>query len=364
MISDSIDDTKKLRAVPLQLIEVENGIILRRGCVQVKFSGPSVTEAVRLVLDTVTGNEATPEEIRSMFPTALHSAVDQMITRLVANRLLMPVDGNGFAVDSGDTSLDVFYWHFGETTTQVTQRLNNSRIVILGVNSISRRLTSSLVAGGLENFEIIDVPHLRNRRLFDNAQRLIDDEWQVQLKRPIAYQQWQIETAQVDCVVATSDFGDIEQIRQWNRICVEMKWPILPVVLADLIGYVGPLVIPGETACYECLYARQNSNLNDYEARRIAQCTASEAQSVIGFHPSMASVLADLATLELTKFYSGVLPNWKVGNLIEVKLLVPELKCRKILKIPRCSICSPLLSRASSASKKDQSAPIAKQDKS
>jgi thiazole/oxazole-forming peptide maturase SagC family component len=363
MISDPISDKKKLRTVPLQLIEVDNGILLRRGCVQVKFSGFRVAEAVRLVLDAVTENEATPEEIRSIFPPALHSAVDQMIIRLVANRLLLPVDGNGFAVDSGETSLDVFYWHFGETTTQVTQRLNNSRIVILGVNSISRQLASSFVAGGVENFEIIDVPDLRNRRLFDTAQRLMDTEWQVQLKRPIAYEQWQIDTAQFDCVVATSDFGGIEQIRQWNRVCVEMKWPILPVVLADLIGYIGPLVVPGETACYECLYARQNSNLSDYEARRMAQCAASEAQSVIGFHPSMASVLADLATLELTKFYSGILPNWKVGNLIEVKLLVPELKSRKVLKIPRCSICSPLLSRASSASKKDQSAPVAKQDK-
>jgi molybdopterin-synthase adenylyltransferase len=39
-------------------------------------------------------------------------------------------------------------------------------------------------------------------------------------------------------------------MRKWNDFCVRNDHAFLPIVLRDLIGYVGPLVIPHKTACY------------------------------------------------------------------------------------------------------------------
>jgi hypothetical protein len=69
-------------------------------------------------------------------------------------------------------------------------------------------------------------------------------------------------------------------------------------------------------------------------------------------------MLGDIAAFEVIKVFGDALPNRKVGSLIEVKLLIPELKARKILKIPRCRVCSPLYSRASIACTKDPFTPI------
>ena len=61
----------------------------------------------------------------------------------------------------------------------------------------------------------------------------------------------------------------------------------------------------------------------------------------------MASILGDIAAIELSKFYGIRMPLWRVGTLIEVNLVAMRLNARKVLKIPRCSVCSILNTRSS-----------------
>ena len=65
----------------------------------------------------------------------------------------------------------------------------------------------------------------------------------------------------------------------------------------------------------------------------------------------MASILGDLAALELTKFYAGVL-RYKVGTLVEVSMLIPNLVTRKVLRAPRCPVCSKAMKWASHSTQK------------
>ena len=258
-------------------------------------------------------------------------------------KLLVPCEEE---TEGPESNLDVFYWHFGEKAAQVTARLNRRTLVILGVNCISRQLAISLAASGVENFHVLDHPRLRNLCLFDDAGKLKADQWPASLKAP---QDWtdSLGSQSFDCLIATSDFGGQEAMREWNTLCVKENRHFLPVVLQDLIGYVGPLVVPGETACLDCLRTRQNSQTKDYQSRRLPEGVAFEGQGVIGFHPAMASIIGNIAAFELIKLYSDTLPFSKVGTLIEVNLLATEMKARKVLKIPRCPTCSPLKTRPS-----------------
>ena len=169
------------------------------------------------------------------------------------------------------------------------------------------------------------------------------------------YEKWvqSLKPESLDCLIATSDFGGLQLMRQWNEFCVQHGRHFLPVVLQDLIGYVGPLVIPGETACFECLRARQNANLEEASARRAAEHAAFEGQGIVGCHPAMASVLGDIAAIELTKFYGIRMPIWQVGTLIEVNLLAGRMTPRKVLKVPRCAVCG-TLNRAAPAGEFEQ----------
>ncbi|WHZ23394.1 MAG: hypothetical protein OJF47_002506 [Nitrospira sp.] len=345
-----------LRAFPVQCVETPEGIIIKRGCTQIKVSGHAAAEVTRMVLTSTAEDGATFDELATLFPSTFRPHLEHLIDRLISCRFLIPVNGPLAPEQPQESCLDVFYWHFGKSTGTVAEKLNRLRIVILGVNCISHHFIRSLNASMVHHFTVVDVPALRNQRLFGETGLLATHEWSEQSAVPITYDTWKhsIGSTKFDCLVATSDFGGSEEMRQWNRLCIERNQPFLPVVLKDLVGYIGPLVIPGETACYECLTTRLNSNQDGCSSEGMIP----EEQSVLGFHPSMASMLGDLAAFEIMKVFGEALPNRKVGTLIEVKLLVPELKTRKILKIPRCSACSPLHSRASSACTKDPFTPI------
>lgn len=337
---------QRLKALAAHVIDTDDGAILKRGCTELKIGGTGASETLRKVLAATAGSGATQSEICERFLPAAVPLVRQLVGQLLARRFLAPVEEAESAAGEPESPLDIFYWHFDTKAAQVAERLKRQSLAILGVNCISRQLAAALTASGVDNFTIVDDPRLRSLRFFDKAGRLKSDQWPAGL-RPS--QEWKKEAGPeaFGCLIATSDFGGRETMREWNRFCVKHHRHFLPVVLRDLVGSVGPLVIPGETACFECLHLRRNSHLSDDECRGATEESAFEGQGAIGFHPSMASILGDIAALELTKFYSGVLPSSKVGTLIEVNLLATGLASRKVLKVPRCPVCSPLLARSS-----------------
>lgn len=344
-----MNNDQKLRALPAQFIETKDGLILKRGCAEVRIRGHAAWQVLEKVFATASRTGVTRDEICAPFAGPHRKTVERLVQRLIDKRLLVPADFTDQSINAPEANLDIFYWNFGHRAQVVTERLNSLHFAVLGVNYVSRQLISSLRGSGVDNFQLVDILSMRNLRLFGEAGELRKDQWPDELTRPQDFDQWADETdpLSLDCVVATSDFGGRQVHREWNKFCVRHKRHYLPVVLQDGIGQLGPLVVPGETACFECLYLRQNSHLKDPQVQRASDEVAFEGQAFTGFHPSMASVLGDLAAIELTKFYSGAFRTINVGTFIEVNLLVPELISHKVLKVPRCPVCSPMNTRPS-----------------
>ena len=304
-----------------------------------KIAGPGATDAVKTVLDA-TRTGASLNDIKKLFTRPSLPHVEKLVHELIERRLLIPSDDSDTRVHEKDNHTDIFYWHFRETTEGVSARLNKIRFVIIGINYISRQLAIALTACGHRNFEVVDHPRQRNINLFDENGHLNNDEWPPRLARPSERKDDQAAELG-DCAIVTSDFGGQEAVRHWNKVCLERGKPFMPVILKNMVGYVGPLVIPGETPCYECLYYRQRSHTMD-ESESLADRMAFEAQQVAGFHPVMAAMLGDIAAFELTRFYGGGMPARRIGGLIEVNLLAARMTERHVLKVPRCIACSPL----------------------
>jgi len=345
----------KLRVLRVQLIETHNGVILRRGRTQISIVGAHAAEVVKTMLTATMEDGASRSEVCELFAAPDRPLIESLVRRLEAHRILVPVDSVGAEPQDPESSLEIFYWHFDKQLQQVAASLNDHRLVIIGVNCVARQLAASLIASGMENFEVVDYPLLCNLRLFDDYGQLSPEQWTVTAKLPVEYAAWtkSLESESYDCLVATSDFGGLQLMRQWNEYCLMHNRHFLPVVLQDLIGYVGPLVVPGETACFECLRARQNSHLENPDLARAAESAAFEGQVVAGFHPSMASILGNIAALELSRFYGGWMSPRIIGSLIEVNLLDLQVNVRKVLKVPRCRVCSPLNVRSSVSSDRD-----------
>jgi molybdopterin-synthase adenylyltransferase len=337
---DQIVTERKLKLHRLQVIETEDGLLLKRGRLVVKVQGAESAEVAQALLTLAADGEVTRQELCEPFPVSVRPAVNQLIDGLEARRLLTDASRPDVPAN-GEEPLDVFYWHFGKHVSDVQRTFEKARVTVLGVNCVSRQLVSALRQAGLDVVEVIDYPLLSNVRLFREDGLVLEEQWPSRLGRPLPYREWRETTGgrETGCLVATSDFGGQHMIRRWNRYCVEKRIQFLPVVLQDLIGYVGPLVVPGESACLECLRARENSHMADPETQRAAEYVAYEGQVINAFHPSMASILGDIAAMELLKLYGQLMRSRIVGRLIEVNLVVPQLTERRVLKLPRCAVC-------------------------
>ena len=332
-----------LRLHRVQLVETADGLLLKRGRMVIEVQGAESAELAQVLLAAAADGEATRQELRNLFPADLRPAIDNLIDALAARRVLVDATDQAEAPSSQEGPIDVFYWHFGKRANEVERNFARARVTVLGVNCVSRQLTSALLQSGVEQVEVIDYPLLGNVRLYDQDDGLLESMWPEHLGRPRPYQEW-LETTggrEMGCLVATSDFGGQHLFREWNRHCVQERIQFLPVVLQDLIGTVGPLVVPGESACLECLRARENANMGDPATRRAVEYAAFEGQIVNAFHPSMASILGDIAAMELIKLYGQLIRTRLAGRLIEVNLVVPQMREHRVLKLPRCAVCGP-----------------------
>jgi bacteriocin biosynthesis cyclodehydratase domain-containing protein len=332
-----IDENGKqlLHAFPSLVVEENDGVRLRRGCVELRIRGEGAARIVRGILDATLDRNASLEEILHRFPLADHPAVVDLIDELMKRLILIQSDDSVFEEQEGP--LEIFYWHFGEGKESINARIDSLQLSILGVNSISRQLVATLLESGISNIQVIDQPQLRNLRLFDQDGQFMTSDWKLD-PQPIPEELW--DTESLGCLIATSDIGSGQEMKQWNSFCLKHNIQFLPVVLQDMIGYVGPLVVPGETACFECMTSRWNSNLDGEESRW--DFFRADLENIVGYHPAMASMLGSIAAFELTKFYGVRLPLSAVGRLIEVNLLTMEMQSRKVLRVPRCPACSSL----------------------
>ena len=329
---------KKLISLPVQLISAPEGILVKRGSTEFLVKGSDAAKAIRLVLNATRGAGASSHQIKKLFNRNDADRVDRLIKSLTDRRLLIPYDTNATSKGKGETNLDVFLWDIGESTRYAKGRLNTIRLSIVGVNYISRQLSLSLTASGYLNHVILDQPQHRNRYFFTKAGHLVPDQW------PTSVHQRTVDNCDDfgDCLIATSDFGSQQSLCEWNRICLEKKVPFLPVILKNLVGYVGPLVISGETPCFECFMARQRSHSIDVQLEHLIDELAFEGQKTIGFHPSMAMSLGDIAAFEVCRFFSDTCAKREPGQIMEVDLLGGRAISRTVLKVPRCAACSPL----------------------
>lgn len=333
----------RYRALPVQAIPVDDGLILKRGPVEVRIGGGDAASTVRTVLDIASDRGATADEILSAFDPADHPTIENLIARLLERRLLVLCRPDEPPSRSAESPLDLFQWQFDRTGEEMERDLRTTRMIVIGVNMLSRRLVSTLQDTGISSLTVIDDPALRNLSCFDESGRMSSEAG------PLARESTQpvpedFAEHDPDCVIATCDFGFSPALRHWNSVCIQSKRVFYPVLLHNMVGHIGPLVVPQETPCFECFLSRRDSHLEQPELHRAVDAHSFQGQHVAGFHPSMASIVAEIAAFELVKSFSPGLPSHS-GSQIEVALLAPRLAVRKVLKVPRCLVCSPLNTR-------------------
>jgi hypothetical protein len=178
-------DDERLKPLPLQVVAAQDGVVLVRGCTELQISGERAVETIKVVLSAAGGEGATRREICDIFAAPDRPRVAELVDELAKRRLLVPAQSwPSSLAERRESPLEVFYWHFGARAEEVGEKLNGLRIVIVGVNVITRQLAVSLGAAGVNGAELVDYHLLRNLRLFDGSGGLRPEEWPAWIRPP------------------------------------------------------------------------------------------------------------------------------------------------------------------------------------
>jgi bacteriocin biosynthesis cyclodehydratase domain-containing protein len=134
-------------------------------------------------------------------------------------------------------------------------------------------------------------------------------------------------------------------VRAFNQACLAQEIPFLPVGFEDATGYIGPLVVPYETACLLCLEVRQRSRWTPADFRAIQQQHADAAGPVwdaCRLSIPWVSTVAAIATSEIVSTLAQERQPASRGHMLCLNALHWQVQPAPVLKVPRCPACSRL----------------------
>lgn len=330
----------------LQYIHVSaNRAVLKRGANELMLSGESVHSILEKLWELLDGAHSR-DEILATFPEEERDEIDALLGGLLQRRLITDKPDLEEGAFTFDSLQDRFWRNFGEPAKEARERLRLAHFVVVGANLISRAVIRGLLDMGVGAVTLVDHPVLNN----ELAPVPVEAGADPRLSRvPELPSDAELKEASLLC--AACDYGASDALLEINRAALRAQKPYLPMWLAELTGYVGPLTYPHESACLRCYRARSESNNPNWEAAAAVQRHASQGPHMgsAGFLPPMTSIIGEIGATEIAKFIGAFPPPGTVGRVIEINLVSWSSTVRRVLKIPRCPDCSDMMRKATRA---------------
>jgi len=138
-------------------------------------------------------------------------------------------------------------------------------------------------------------------------------------------------------IVVTPDYLEPE-LEVLNRRALSAKAPWLLLKAAGVIPWLGPLFLPGRTACMECLLDRLRGHRR-IESWHMAQTNAaSSLRRSCAATPHSLDVACGLLGTELEKLALGR-PSMLAGQVVTVDLREPRITEHSVCLRPQCPAC-------------------------
>ncbi len=203
-------------------------------------------------------------------------------------------------------------------------KLKQAKVGIAGVGAAARALSRTLALAGVGALTLEE----------DGAQGPLDEVSSFCSVEQVAAEAWPdvLPDQDLGLLVYFPDHFAAQRARLLNTACVEHDVPFLPCRVGVYMTEVGPLVIPAETACYQC-----------FETRRLAMGGGTDEFLQRRTEPRLAFPIGvELLALEVIKFLTGVTEPLLRGHLWTLHLVSGAHELHPVLKIPRCPVCSGL----------------------
>jgi bacteriocin biosynthesis cyclodehydratase domain-containing protein len=280
-----------------RLVEDGDRLLLEHGRSVVVLEGGAVRTLLPSLLPLLDGSRTFEQIVERMgAPTA--PAVAQALDLLAEHGLLV----EGPSSSSGAPAAEAVAAAYGVAPAVAAERIGAATVGVVGASAAGEQVARLLHADGI-----------------GEVRRLAWDD------------------CGVDLAVVAPVAAEAPMVRDWNLLALEhgTSWLVLRP-FDGLVYPIGPLIVPGESCCYECLELRLAAHL-DYGADLArVESVPTAASSGSGLEAAAAGLVAHLALVWL----GGL--DTRLPGVLHVLETAPELSVgtHAVLRVPRCPACS------------------------
>lgn len=139
-------------------------------------------------------------------------------------------------------------------------------------------------------------------------------------------------------VVSVSNYLNI-WLEKLSRTLQELKKPWILFKPAGVEIWIGPLIVPGETGCFECLlrHLKANKNLEIYLCEKVKGGNPLNLSRTI--NTPIVTIAESILALEVVKILGGARDVKIKGNILTLNMQTWEMRHHEITKHPQCPLC-------------------------
>lgn len=292
-----------LRGVRMVRVSADE-VVLKRGLSEVRLALPGLAGILDRV-DELADGTVDEDALVAAFDAELQPQIRRLIAGLSSRGVLRPAGSEG--------PTNEFWVSMTPFSPGGAARLQTASVVVIGAGPIADAVVDALRACGVGSIE----------RCEEAAQAPAADAW---------------------CAASPASVEGGATLVAAAEVAMRSDTVFLPVWLEDLVVRVGPMTHPFDTACLKCLLLRVDANDPERDLHRLMRAESADGSSGAGFLPPMATVAGQVAAVELVKHLAG-LPVTSVGHAIELALVPFKCEVRRVLRVPRCPLCSGVADR-------------------
>lgn len=223
--------------------------------------------------------------------------------------------------------LFAYFSTHSKTPWVLAKRVATTRVGVVAGRGIETLLERALEEQGFGKITVLPLM----------VDKLIDPEHAIELFKSTDF----VVAAAIDAVERVQMFPIL------NAAAVKTKMPWLGAHMEGDTAVVGPLFVPGETACFNCLELREENhlpNLAEYrQFRALVRDTPVTLRSSAA--PFSIAFLVQALVSESVRWTSRLTLPTTYQTLIETNLVTFENVRHTLLKVPLCNVCGPHIER-------------------
>jgi bacteriocin biosynthesis cyclodehydratase domain-containing protein len=288
-----------------------HGVVLTYGASVLEFEGAAATRLLPRLLPLLDGTRRV-DDVVACLGEPLRLAIEHALALLHERRLLTEPAPEGLAENPRRAAeLLAATDPLDRSAARAAERLAAADVGLLGEAPVRDAVAGLLAASGV-----------------GTVSRLAWDD------PPAA-----------ELVIAAPSSEEVPLLRRWNDRALAARAPWLQLLPFDgLIAAVGPLFVPGDTACHECYLLRRSANLSSLEHR-----PGRVEHGLYPTAPALDAVVAGLAVGMASRWLA--LDDTLVPSVVLAVEHAPEpsLSRHVLHRVPRCPACSRARGRTSLA---------------